>query len=162
MQRVYLLLRNNRQTGPFNLEELVQQGLSFFDLIWIEGKSSAWSYPVEIEVLKPYLSDVIPKNEVPPASQQISHQTYMPSATAQAGVKKEEAGKKVFISLPNQFVNQPASEPVMATATEPERKPANFQSSTHSFKIAHGGKSDPAPEIKYNRTLHDVENEYTN
>jgi hypothetical protein len=52
MQKVYLLLRNNHQTGPFTLEELVQQKIRPADLVWIEGKSQAWSYPSEIKELK--------------------------------------------------------------------------------------------------------------
>lgn len=50
----YLLLRNNRETGPFSLENLVQMGLKPYDLIWVDGKSAAWRYPGEIPELKPY------------------------------------------------------------------------------------------------------------
>lgn len=51
----YLLLRNNKQTGPYTLEELRQMGLKPFDLVWIERKSSAWRYPSEIKDLAAYL-----------------------------------------------------------------------------------------------------------
>ncbi|MFT3747700.1 MAG: hypothetical protein QM768_05260 [Agriterribacter sp.] len=51
----YLLLRNNRQTGPYSLEELQQMGLKPFDLVWIERKSSAWRYPSEIKDLAAYI-----------------------------------------------------------------------------------------------------------
>jgi hypothetical protein len=50
MQRVYLLLRNNRQTGPFTIDELLQQQLRASDMLWIEGKSTAWSYIAELEL----------------------------------------------------------------------------------------------------------------
>ena len=53
MQKVYLLLRNNTQTGPHSLEELAQLNLKPLDLVWVEGKSYGWSYPIEIDVLKP-------------------------------------------------------------------------------------------------------------
>ena len=52
MDKVYLLLRNNKQTGPYNLEELLRLGLKPTDLIWVEGKSCGWSYPSELEELK--------------------------------------------------------------------------------------------------------------
>lgn len=50
----YLLLRNNKENGPFELHELVSFGLKPYDLIWVEGKSAAWRYPSELEELKPY------------------------------------------------------------------------------------------------------------
>lgn len=49
MEKVYLLLRNNEQTGPYTIEEMLQQQLLPTDLIWIEGKSATWSYPSEID-----------------------------------------------------------------------------------------------------------------
>jgi hypothetical protein len=52
MNRVYLLLRDNIQSGPYTFDELLQQQLLASDLIWVEGKSTAWAYPYEIEDLK--------------------------------------------------------------------------------------------------------------
>ena len=52
MQKVYLLLRNNRQSGPFTLDELCQQQPRPTDMVWIEGLSTAWCYLSELE-LKP-------------------------------------------------------------------------------------------------------------
>ena len=56
MQRVYLLLRNNQQTGPYTIGELLQQQLRPSDMIWIEGESTAWTYLSELE-LKPSLHE---------------------------------------------------------------------------------------------------------
>jgi len=50
MQKVYLLLRNNRQSGPFTISELLEQQLQPSDMIWIEGKSTAWTYLSELEL----------------------------------------------------------------------------------------------------------------
>jgi hypothetical protein len=50
MERVYLLLRNNQQSGPFTIGELLQQQLRPTDMIWIEGKSAAWTYLSELEL----------------------------------------------------------------------------------------------------------------
>ena len=52
MQKNYLLLRNNNQLGPFTIEELLEQELLPSDLVWIEGKSLAWSYVSELNLLK--------------------------------------------------------------------------------------------------------------
>ena len=51
MDKVYLLLRNNQQTGPFTIGELLQQQLQPSDMIWIEGKSTAWTYLSELELI---------------------------------------------------------------------------------------------------------------
>jgi hypothetical protein len=51
---MYLLLRDNKQSGPFSLDDLKTMGLKAYDLVWVEGKSAAWRYPSELEELKPY------------------------------------------------------------------------------------------------------------
>src|SRR5688572_10299474 len=50
----YLLLRSNKQSGPYSLQQLVSFGLKPYDLVWIEGKSAAWRYPSEVDLLKDY------------------------------------------------------------------------------------------------------------
>jgi hypothetical protein len=50
----YLLLRDNKQSGPYSVQELAKHGLKPYDLVWLEGKSAAWRYPSEIEELKPF------------------------------------------------------------------------------------------------------------
>src|SRR5688572_22065280 len=50
----YLLLRDNKESGPYLLEDLVRLGLKPYDLVWLDGKSAAWRYPSEINELKPY------------------------------------------------------------------------------------------------------------
>lgn len=50
----YLLLRDNKQTGPYTAEELAAKGLKAYDLVWLEGKSAAWRYPSELAELKPF------------------------------------------------------------------------------------------------------------
>jgi len=51
---MYLLLRNNKETGPYSLEDLKTMGLKAYDLVWIEGKSAAWRYPCEIQELSAF------------------------------------------------------------------------------------------------------------
>jgi hypothetical protein len=65
MDSVYLLLRNNRQSGPFTIDELLQQKLLPTDMIWIEGKSTAWSYLSEME-LQPFSARADLENTVHP------------------------------------------------------------------------------------------------
>ena len=68
MQKIYVLLRNDRQTGPYSLEEIIQFDLKPYDLIWIEGKSAGWYYPQEITALHPYLA-FLPQKPKPAALQ---------------------------------------------------------------------------------------------
>ncbi len=48
----YYLLRNNRESGPYSLEQIQQLELQKHDLIWIENLSFTWKYPCEIQELK--------------------------------------------------------------------------------------------------------------
>ncbi len=50
----YLLLRDNKQTGPYSFEDLKEKGLKAYDLVWVEGRSAAWRYPGEIEELSAF------------------------------------------------------------------------------------------------------------
>ena len=90
MQKVYLLLRNNIQTGPFSLEEVVALKLKSQDLIWEEGKSNGWAYPSEIEILKPYVAEPLSLQE-----------DKLPSKPDQNGlIITIGKPKNVFVSMP--------------------------------------------------------------
>lgn len=67
MDTRFLLLRNNKATGPYTIDELLQQHLQPADLVWLEGYSSAWAAPMEFGELRPYLakkrfSDIAARN----------------------------------------------------------------------------------------------------
>lgn len=49
--KMYLLLRNNIESGPYSIELLKKENLEKFDLIWIENESITWKYPSEIKEL---------------------------------------------------------------------------------------------------------------
>lgn len=48
----YILLRKNKESGPFSLSELKGTELFPNDLIWVEGQSACWLNPGEIKELK--------------------------------------------------------------------------------------------------------------
>jgi hypothetical protein len=54
----YLLLRNNKESGPFTMDEVKSMSLKTYDLIWVVGKSAAWRYPGEIPELKSFVPSV--------------------------------------------------------------------------------------------------------
>ncbi|TCZ66944.1 hypothetical protein [Flaviaesturariibacter aridisoli] len=57
MSEHYYLLRNNRESGPFSLDELLQQCLLPGDLLWVEGHSQNWMTPEEL----PEVQTALPK-----------------------------------------------------------------------------------------------------
>jgi hypothetical protein len=59
----YLLLRDNRETGPHSFEQLGSIGLLPTDLVWIEDESTSWNYPGEIEELKNLIRHELPLNK---------------------------------------------------------------------------------------------------
>ncbi len=44
-------MRNNNQSGPFTIDELLGQNLIISDMLWVEGQSTAWCYLSEIELM---------------------------------------------------------------------------------------------------------------
>lgn len=85
MQKIYVLLRHDKQTGPYSLQEIIQFDLKPYDLIWIEGQSAGWYYPQEIAALHPYLR-FLPKkpaavNPVPPLEKRVAVQMPVISET---------------------------------------------------------------------------------
>ena len=81
--KVYRLLRNNKEQGPFTADELIQKNLKPFDLIWADGRSAAWSYPTEIPEFKRYVPDA--EKEVVISNLKVS-QTAQISASVKAAV----------------------------------------------------------------------------
>ena len=51
---MYLLLRDNKESGPYSFDELKAKGLKAYDLVWVENKSAAWRYPCEVEELSSF------------------------------------------------------------------------------------------------------------
>jgi hypothetical protein len=51
---MYLLLRDNKQSGPYSVDDLKAKGLKAYDLVWVEGRSAAWRYPSEIDELSSF------------------------------------------------------------------------------------------------------------
>lgn len=53
----YYLLRNNKESGPFTLSELKVMPLLKTDLIWVNGESTCWKSPDEVEDLQGLAKD---------------------------------------------------------------------------------------------------------
>ena len=55
MPNIYRILRNNKEHGPLSLEELLEFALRPRDLVWVDGESSGWRFPTEIEELRKHV-----------------------------------------------------------------------------------------------------------
>src|SRR4029453_17400300 len=84
----YLLLRDNKESGPYLLDDLVNLGLKPYDLVWIEGKSAGWRYPSEINELKPY---------APIVEEQPFDRFFKKNREEQTEVKNEEKQKEIIV-----------------------------------------------------------------
>lgn len=108
----YLLLRSNKESGPYSLQDLVSFGLKPYDLVWVEGKSAAWRYPSEVEELKPYA----PGTEEQPydrffkkASQEQKEEILEKQPEVQKVVMEEVAVQEKFVPKKSVFVTMPGS-----------------------------------------------------
>ena len=118
----YLLLRDNKQTGPYTAQELAAKGLKPYDLVWLEGKSAAWRYPGELEELKAFAPVV---EEQPydrfykkpgeqaseTAKQQVVAETSTVQETLPVNKQVEQSSKHIYVTMPV-GKTQTASTPV--------------------------------------------------
>jgi hypothetical protein len=125
MQKIYVLLRHDKQTGPYSLPELIQYDLKPYDLIWIEGQSAGWYYPQEIAALHPYLSFLPQKpaavHPVPPAQKKVAVQRPALNETLPADLSPGTAAP-----APTEIYTpfKPASENLEAAVYAQFRQPA--------------------------------------
>jgi len=147
----YLLLRSNKQSGPYSLQQLVSSGLKPYDLVWVEGKSAAWRYPSEVDGLKSYApateeqpydrfykkpeENIVskPKQQETPKQQQ--QETYVQKQETYVTPKEETyvlpvenktvtTSRKVFVAMPENHVPKKQPQPVIVkTPPVVEEKP---------------------------------------
>lgn len=148
MSKIYLLLRSNRQLGPFTVEELLQHDLKPIDLIWVEGRSAGWSYPQEIEALKPFVKFNHPSTpSFNPASQ---HQTVQPT--------HKTPSKNVFVSLPENNKKATASEPASFNENDLEKKAEALRQRAQAYQTQPASNT---VQTNYSKDINDLEDNYT-
>jgi hypothetical protein len=109
----YLLLRDNKQSGPYSVDELEKLGLKPYDLVWLDGRSAAWRYPSEIDELRHFA----PAGEEQPYDRFYKKKTTQQATAAQqttSNVTQQETTqtevtvvvpqhitpKKIYVTLP--------------------------------------------------------------
>jgi len=130
---MYLLLRNNKQSGPYSLDDLKSMGLKAYDLVWSEGKSAAWRYPSEIEELSTFAPPVEEQPfdrfyKKPVAAQPVAQPAPAP-VTLIAPVAEAPAPTIVSTSEPSTvpgkriiYVTMPSSRTPAPASTAPNRE----------------------------------------
>lgn len=162
----YLLLRDNKESGPYSKEELVTRGLKAYDLIWVQGKSAAWRYPSEISELKPHAPVVeeqpfdrfFKKEEQPgrmekekaPSGRRPAEQ---PTCNLENYQPRVKPSSNVFVTLPNgRQARSDGATPPSPTSTEPSPPTITVSENPAAAQIKY---SQPLDEIKemYVKTL---------
>lgn len=161
----YLLLRNNKESGPYSVDDLMELGLKAYDLVWIQGKSAAWRYPSEVDELKtfapvieeqPYdrffkkpadtkkeLSAVVEqtiKQEMPPVKPE--HEKYIPK-------------KSVYVAMPGQ-----KSTIVSSIVPPPVKREETVAASVPVPPTITVSENPAAAQIKYSQPLDEIKEMY--
>ncbi|TAH05198.1 MAG: DUF4339 domain-containing protein [Sphingobacteriales bacterium] len=134
MSGKYLLLRDNKQSGPYSLDDIKIMGLKKYDLVWVEGKSAAWRYPCEVDEFKSFAPQV---DEQPydrfykkPAQQE--HYQFQQSSSAQnkqqekaPAEQKKATGKEEIRRIPPRKYVSISLPGNIRVKIEPEKKEAD-------------------------------------
>ena len=129
----YLLLRNNRESGPFTIDEIREMPLKAYDLLWVVGKSAAWRYPGEIPEIKPF---------APPIPEQKEDSYRKIKSESLNAIPKETTPQKLTTSLKSIYVNLPSErkhviiqrEKFIIEQESPEVKTPTFNNTDFSTK----------------------------
>lgn len=165
----YRLLRNNKESGPYSFEELVDLGFKPYDLIWSEGKSAAWRYPSEMSEFKVYAPIVEEQPydrffKRPSQQKEISASTVLAKATDTQEITAEKKElpltlikEKVFVSLPaKEKIQKPVVKLISVRTEEPQPEKKAI---IVPIEIKETKESEE-PEIKYSQSLDDMKEMY--
>lgn len=157
----YRLLRNNKENGPFTLDQLIAMGLKAYDLVWVDGKSAAWRYPSEI----PELAAHAPAVEEQPFDRFYRRQS-VPAKAAKPRFRIKADWRKVD--------DTPAAAPVTGTAAMPTAtESVTVVQTTEKVQslppvlpaaAASAAQSDTRaiPETRYSESLDSIKQRYSN
>ena len=132
----YRLLRSNKETGPYSLNDLVTMGLKPYDLIWVDGRSAAWRYPSEVAELKEFAPAIEeqPYDRFYKKSSESENaaeiQVKEPATSQHETISRQEtiSPQKNFVTeiTPKQEVQRPRIEPAQSVQSKQEEQPAKL------------------------------------
>jgi len=164
----YLLLRNNKESGPHSLGDLINAGLKPYDLVWVEGKSAAWRYPGEIEELKPYAPaveeqpyDRFFKKPVPAETAQKPSPvpSVQPPAQPQRGNENEDSYSR-YMPAKTVAVTMPASSPSRIVVQRPAARIATPSVVEEKKVIIPAADTKAELDVKFSQPLDDIKEQY--
>ena len=166
----YLLLRNNKQTGPLSLNELLTLGLKPYDLVWVDGRSAAWRYPSEIAELKEYA----------PIVEEQPYDRFFKKSSTEA-VKEEVLQEKTNIKFqPEKLVSEKKEDPyknyqpqndkpifismpvAKKNSVQYNSQPVEKKQQPVDYKSSYDLPQEPALEKKYSQSLDEIKEMYIN
>ncbi|HYJ63183.1 MAG TPA: hypothetical protein VEV62_05530 [Parafilimonas sp.] len=158
--KIYRLLRNNKEQGPFSSEELIAKGLKPYDLIWADGRSAAWSYPGEMSEFKSYVPApedhrnnlIVTKQEnISRVSNAVQAAVAVNNNLVQSGIKQKPRYKVSAAWSKIQTITTPSYSDVIVA--EPRK--------ASSAKIINTSKTQPvnAKSLSWEQAWRDWENE---
>jgi hypothetical protein len=150
----YILLRSNKETGPFSLAALQEMGLRPTDLIWIECQSMNWRHPYEINELKALLAD-----DSKPVPDNSTHQVSVADArtseiTDEAVVEK----KLVYVELPT--ATNLAKEKKVSVLPDSDLAAIQQYGGIADFEVPKNEITSSETSIKYSRPLDEIKEMY--
>lgn len=137
----FLLLRSNKQSGPYSAEELQQMGLKAYDLIWVEGKSAAWRYPGEIEELKAFA----PAVEEQPYDRFYKKSSEATSAPVETPPVAQPQSQSQIQQQPQ--IQQPQVQQQPPTQQQPVEKPARKEKEYKRVFVTLPSNATPKPQV---------------
>ncbi len=154
MHKIYLVLRNNQQSGPYNLQELQQLPLSAHDLIWVEGQSASWRYPAEIEALRSFVQEKESHKAATPK------ETTAPNGTTTAP-GKTTTPRHIYVSLPAQPATPVADTAKASEAELLEKKAQELFQRVQAYNQAHAAPAE-TEELEHPkpRTMEEMQRDY--
>jgi hypothetical protein len=154
----YLLLRSNKESGPYTREQLRQLGLKPYDLVWVEGKSAAWRYPGEVAELREFAPMVEEQpfdrfyKQIPDKAEKhfyelVEEARKKEKAQPAVEMKTEKVLSKVFVSLPGEL-----SESV-AAAAEKKQEPLFVAKEKTEPLIVPDQKAEPVIRVEQKKEI---------
>lgn len=165
----YLLLRNNKESGPHSLGDLINAGLKPYDLVWVEGKSAAWRYPGEIEELKPYAPaveeqpyDRFFKKPIPAETEKKPSPipSFQPKVQPQAEDEKEDTYSR-YMPAKAVAVTMPASGASRIVVQRPAARVVTSPPIAEEKKVTLPAADTKAElDVKFSQPLDDIKEQY--